>query len=179
MPTAERLDPSKDCPLAGALADRLRAARDGLTTRWLERIAARVSIGRDRVFPGEELLDHIPVLIDGIADYVENPAEEVAADAPVVAKAMELGELRYVQCFDAYQLFKDRVVWFGRFAAGTRVEAVALGMRTRLKTSAGVGLKLLLGQNLGLRVDLEGTYLFGAPGVGDELTLWVGPIGRW
>ena len=107
MRTAERRDPSKDCPLARALAERLRAARDELTTRWLERIAARVSIGRDRVFPGEELLDHIPLLIDGIADYVENPAEEVAADAPVVAKAMELGELRYVQGFDAYQLFKE------------------------------------------------------------------------
>jgi signal transduction histidine kinase len=82
-------------------------ARADLTTRWLERISARVSIGRNRVFPGEELLDHIPLLIDGIADYVENPAEEVAADAPVVAKAMELGELRYAQGFDAYQLFKE------------------------------------------------------------------------
>jgi len=100
-------DLSSDCPLAGALASRLRSGRAELTTRWLERIAARVSIGRDRVFPGEELLDHIPLLIDGIADYVENPAEEVAADAPVVAKAMELGELRYAQGFDAYQLFKE------------------------------------------------------------------------
>ena len=88
----DRKDLSRDCPLAGALANRLRAAREELTRRWLERIAARVSIGRDRVFPGEELLDHIPLLIDGIADYVEDPAEEIAADAPVVAKAMELGK---------------------------------------------------------------------------------------
>ncbi|HKW47832.1 MAG TPA: ATP-binding protein [Gemmatimonadaceae bacterium] len=100
-------DLSRDCPLARALASRLHAAREELTRRWLDRIAARVSIGLERVFPGEELLDHIPLLIDGIADYVENPAEEVAADAPVVAKAMELGELRYVQGFDAYQLFKE------------------------------------------------------------------------
>ena len=107
MRVDDRKDLSRDCPLAGALANRLRAARDGLTRRWLERIAARVSIGLDRVFPGEELLDHIPLLIDGIADYVENPADEIAADAPVVAKAMELGELRYVQGFDAYQLFKE------------------------------------------------------------------------
>lgn len=107
VPARDRQDPSSDCPLAAALASRLRSERAELTRRWLERIAARVSIGRDRVFPGEELLDHIPLLIDGIADYVENPAEEVAADAPVVAKAMELGELRYVQGFDAYQLFKE------------------------------------------------------------------------
>jgi signal transduction histidine kinase len=107
VPADERKDPFKDCPLAAVLADQLRLARAELTTRWLERIAARVSIERTRVFPGEELLDHIPLLIDGIADYVENPAEEVVADAPVVAKAMELGELRYVQGFDAYQLFKE------------------------------------------------------------------------
>lgn len=107
MRVDDRTDLSRDCPLAGALANRLRSAREELTKRWLDRIAARVSIGRDRVFPGEELLDHIPLLIEGIADYVENPADEVAADAPVVAKAMELGELRYVQGFDAYQLFKE------------------------------------------------------------------------
>ncbi len=102
-----RRDVFRDCPLAAALANRLRFGREELTRRWLDRIGARVSIGLDRVFPGAELLDHIPLLIDGIADYVENPAEEVAADAPVVAKAMELGELRYVQGFDAYQLFKE------------------------------------------------------------------------
>ena len=107
MPAYEYKDLARDCPLAGALAARLRSARAELTTRWLERIAARVAIERDRVFPGDELLDHIPLLIDGIADYVENPAEGAAADAPVVAKAMELGELRYVQGFDAYQLFKE------------------------------------------------------------------------
>jgi len=107
VPAYEYKDLARDCPLAGALAARLRSARAELTTRWLERIAARVAIERDRVFPGDELLDHIPLLIDGIADYVENPAEGVAADAPVVAKAMELGELRYVQGFDAYQLFKE------------------------------------------------------------------------
>jgi signal transduction histidine kinase len=100
-------DLTADCPLAAVLASRLRSARAELTTRWLERISARVAIDRDRVFPGEELLDHIPLLIDGIADYVEDPADEVAADAPVVAKAMELGELRYTQGFDAYQLFKE------------------------------------------------------------------------
>jgi signal transduction histidine kinase len=100
-------DLTTDCPLAAVLASRLRSARAELTTRWLERIAARVAIERDRVFPGDELLDHIPLLIDGIADYVENPADVVVGDAPVVAKAMELGELRYVQGFDAYQLFKE------------------------------------------------------------------------
>ena len=100
-------EPNASCPLATPLAQRLRAQRDHLTLRWLERIAARVSIDRNRVFPSDELLDHVPLLIDGIADYVENPAEEIAADVPVVAKAMELGELRYSQGFDAYQILKE------------------------------------------------------------------------
>jgi signal transduction histidine kinase len=106
-PSTDALDLSASCPLAGPLAQRLRAARDELTTRWLERIVARVSVERNRVFPSDDLLDHVPLLVDAIADYIEDPAEEIAADVPVVAKAMELGQLRYSQGFDAYQIFKE------------------------------------------------------------------------
>ena len=95
------------CPLAQPLAQALRDSRAALTTRWLERIVARVAVERNRVFPSNDLLDHVPLLIAGIADYVENPAEEIAAHVPVVAKAMELGELRYTQGFDAYEIFKE------------------------------------------------------------------------
>jgi signal transduction histidine kinase len=98
---------SADCPLAGALSRRLRAAREEVTGRWLERISARVSIDANRVFPTEELLDHIPLLIDGIAAFIENPADEIVADIPVIAKARELGELRYRQGFDAYEILKE------------------------------------------------------------------------
>ncbi|MFL5467556.1 MAG: hypothetical protein ACJ79N_10845, partial [Gemmatimonadaceae bacterium] len=77
-----------DCPLAGVLSERLRRARHDLTSQWLERIASRVSLDPNRVFPTNELLDHVPLLIDGVADYVKNPAAEIAIDMPVVAKAM-------------------------------------------------------------------------------------------
>lgn len=96
-----------DCPLAHALADRVRVACDELTARWLERIAARVALDPNRVFPSEELLDHVPLLITGIADYLEDPAHEIGADVPVVAKAMELGELRHGQGFDVYEILKE------------------------------------------------------------------------
>lgn len=98
---------SADCPLAAILTDRLRAARGELTARWLERISSRVSIDANQVFPTADLLDHVPLLIDGIAAYIEDPADEIAADIPVIAKARELGELRYRQGFDAYQIFKE------------------------------------------------------------------------
>jgi hypothetical protein len=45
--------------------------------------------------------------MDRIADYMEDPADEISADAPVTAKAIELGELRYSQGFDAHQILKE------------------------------------------------------------------------
>jgi len=96
-----------DCPLAGVLAERLRVARHDLTTKWLDRIASRVSLEPNRVFPTQELLDHVPLLIDGVADYVKDPTAELATHMPVVSKAMELGELRHQQGFDAYEILKE------------------------------------------------------------------------
>lgn len=101
------MDISEDCPLARVLAQRMRDARSELTEHWLYRINARVTLDVTRVFPTEDLLDHVPLLVDGIANYLESPANEVSADAPVVAKAMELGELRYTQGFDAYEILKE------------------------------------------------------------------------
>ena len=89
------------------LADRLRDSRRELARRWLERIADRVAIDKKEIFPTEELLDHVPLLIDGIADYLQDPVNEVSADMPVVSKAMELGALRHKQGFDAYQILKE------------------------------------------------------------------------
>lgn len=96
-----------DCPLAGVLAQRLRDDRDQLTQRWLDRIAARVTVDRNHIFPTDELLDHVPLLVDGLADYMEDPADEISAEVPVVAKAMELGELRLAQGFSAHEILKE------------------------------------------------------------------------
>jgi signal transduction histidine kinase len=98
---------SAECPLAEVLAERLRGARNELVTTWLNRIIARVAIDANRVFPSEDLLDHVPLLIDSIASYLEDPADEVSADAPLLAKAMELGELRHGQRFEVYQILKE------------------------------------------------------------------------
>ncbi|MEX2581640.1 MAG: sensor histidine kinase [Gemmatimonadota bacterium] len=130
-----------ECPLAGILAQRLREARDGMTQRWLDRIAARVTLSPDVIFPSEELLDHVPLLIDGIADYLEDPADEISADVPVIAKAMELGELRQTQGFSANEILKEYEILGGvlfSFLVGTvdsveeqcsRGELLACGQR--------------------------------------------------
>lgn len=98
---------SANCPLAGALAQRLRDEREDLIERWLERIKARVTLQENEIFPTQAILDHVPLLVEGIADYLEDPVEEITADIPVIAKAMELGELRHEQGFDAYEILKE------------------------------------------------------------------------
>src|SRR5512132_1965838 len=96
-----------NCTLATALADRMRSSSEELTHRWLDRISARVQMDPNRIFPTDALLDHVPLLILGIADYIENPGQVILSDVPVVAKAMELGELRFSQGFDEYEVLKE------------------------------------------------------------------------
>jgi signal transduction histidine kinase len=103
----------ENCTLAKALADRMRSSSEDLTRRWLDRIGARVRLDPNRVFPTDALLDHMPMLILGIADYIENPDKVILSDVPIVAKAMELGGLRFSQGFDEYELLKEYEIFGG------------------------------------------------------------------
>ena len=105
--------PFDNCKLAKALADTMRASSEELTRRWLDRISSRVRLDPNRIFPTDALLDHVPLLILGIADYIENPGKVILSDVPVVAKAMELGELRFSQGFDEYQVLKEYEIFGG------------------------------------------------------------------
>lgn len=98
---------STENTLTAALARTLRDGSALLSRRWLERIAERANIEPDRVFPTPTLLDDVPRVIEGIADYVENPVHEVGADTLVITKAIELGALRFRQGFDLYEILKE------------------------------------------------------------------------
>ncbi|MDP9203561.1 MAG: HAMP domain-containing histidine kinase [Gemmatimonadota bacterium] len=111
--TADADLPVESCTLAKVLADRMRSNRDDLTHRWLQRISARVTLYPNRIFPTDALLNHVPLLILGIADYIENPEKVILSEVPVVAKAMELGELRFSQGFDEYELLKEYEIFGG------------------------------------------------------------------
>lgn len=118
-----------DCPLADVLSLRLIASREELTKRWLDRISTRVSVDQNRIFPTRDLLDHVPILIDGIAAYVADPASVVSSDMAVVDKARELGALRHAQGFDQYQILKEfeilggiLLTFVGEVADGSDVE---------------------------------------------------------
>jgi signal transduction histidine kinase len=104
MESAESEYPTE---LAALLADRLREAKRDLVTRWLERIKARVTLNANEVFPSESLLNHVPLLIEGIATYVASPSADLHGEDPVGPKAMELGALRHEQGFDAYEILKE------------------------------------------------------------------------
>lgn len=102
--------PPSDGTLRSVVAATLRAERESIVQRWLERISARVTISRNDVFPTDDLLNHVPILLDGIADFLEHPEGELNTTVPVTAKAMELGALRHSQGFDAYQILKEHEI---------------------------------------------------------------------
>ena len=101
------MDQTEICPLAVTFASAIRAARSDLTKRWLDRILAHASLDPNRVFPTEELLDHVPLLLDGIAAYMEDPSAVLQSDTVAVDKARELGALRHSQGFDAFEILKE------------------------------------------------------------------------
>ncbi|HUF31189.1 MAG TPA: ATP-binding protein [Gemmatimonadaceae bacterium] len=93
--------------LSELAAKRLCDSRMELTARWLERIVARVSVPPERVFPTDDLLDHMPLLIEGIAKHLADPSDPISGNGGVVDRARELGALRYTQGFSEHQLQKE------------------------------------------------------------------------
>ena len=90
--------------ISGRLSDESRS----LSLRWLERLSDLLEVDRKDIFPTDELLDHIPHLIQEIAKYVLSPAaEEVASNSAVVSKARELGMLRHAQHASVHQLLRE------------------------------------------------------------------------
>ena len=90
------------------IAARMTAERLSLSAKWLGRLRELLTVAANDVFPSEQLLDHIPSLVDEIAGYLAAPAEEaIAANAAVMDKARELGMLRYKQRASAHQLLHE------------------------------------------------------------------------
>lgn len=93
---------------SNALAAKLRSAQRDLAAQWLDDLRAILPVATEDVFPGAQLLDHIPELITEIANYVGGPDNEaIAANTLVMTKAAELGELRYQQRASVHQLLRE------------------------------------------------------------------------
>jgi signal transduction histidine kinase len=90
------------------IAGRISAERLTLSSLWLGRLRTVLTVSANDVFPSEQLLDHIPSLVDEIAGYVAAPEdEEIAANAAVMDKARELGQLRHGQHASVHQLLHE------------------------------------------------------------------------
>jgi signal transduction histidine kinase len=93
---------------AEALSVRLSSAQRDLARRWLDELNALLVVEKRDIFPGDQMLDHIPQLIAEIAGFVRAPgAEAIAANTAVMAKAAELGELRFAQRATVHQLLRE------------------------------------------------------------------------
>lgn len=90
------------------VADRMAAEAISLSAEWLTRLKELVPVAANDVFPSDQILDHIPLLIGEIARYLQAPEEEeIAANAVVIDKARELGALRHEQQASVHQLLRE------------------------------------------------------------------------
>jgi signal transduction histidine kinase len=118
----------------GAIAARIAAERLTIASRWLARLRELLTVTANEVFPSEQLLDHIPSLVEEISGYLAAPAdEEIAANAAVMAKARELGHLRHRQRATAHQLLHEYEI------LGEILEAFLLEETERLGLKPSVG----------------------------------------
>jgi signal transduction histidine kinase len=93
---------------AGVVADAILHERYPIAAQWLARLNEILDVDPQRVFPSEQLLDHIPLVIAEIAAYLSAPAsEEIAANTAVIDKARELGSLRHTQRASVHQLLRE------------------------------------------------------------------------
>src|SRR4051812_23868777 len=107
------------------IAGRVDAERLTLASRWLARLREMLTVAANDVFPSEQLLDHIPSLVQEIAAYIAAGAdEEIAANAAVMEKARELGQLRHRQRASAHQLLHEYEI-LGEILEGFLVDETA------------------------------------------------------
>jgi signal transduction histidine kinase len=93
---------------AERIAERMARESQSLAAQWLERLAELLPLDAHAIFPTTDLLDHIPLLIEQIADYLRAPAErEIAVNTAVIGKAQELGQLRYRQQASVHQILRE------------------------------------------------------------------------
>ncbi len=90
------------------IAERIRVEHRALAARWFDRLLDLLPVDAREVFPTENLLDHVPLLILEISAYLAAPEEgAIAANTAVLDKARELGALRFSQRASLHQLLRE------------------------------------------------------------------------
>ena len=90
------------------LAEKLRQSSVAISDQWLQKLEDVVNEDTRDVFPTEQYLDHIPLMIEEIANVLERAEDELAlANSLIDRKAMELGALRHQQKATVNQLLRE------------------------------------------------------------------------
>src|SRR5579864_8086208 len=93
---------------ASVMSLRVASESRTLAARWLVRLKEILTVAANEVFASDQLLDHIPSLVEEIAAYLCAPTDnEIAANAAVMSKARELGILRHEQNASVHQLLHE------------------------------------------------------------------------
>ena len=66
---------------ASVIAARIASERLTLAARWLERLREMLTVTANDVFPSDQLLDHIPSLVQEISRYLAAPEAEALCRA--------------------------------------------------------------------------------------------------
>lgn len=91
-----------------AIGVRIQEEQRALASEWLQRLVAIVAVEPNAVFATDELLDHVPGLIEAIGRFVAAPgAEDIGANAVVIDKARDLGQIRHAQQASVHQVLRE------------------------------------------------------------------------
>jgi signal transduction histidine kinase len=116
-----------------AIADRIEASHELLASRWLQDLKRVVPLAENDIFPGDQLLGGMPVLIRELAVFLRAPgAQAIAANAVVTAAATELGRLRYTQHASVHQVLREYRALRTAIAEFIKEETQRLQLRPRV-----------------------------------------------
>ena len=92
--------------LASFLADRIQDRAVDITRAWVDILVERLGEEPERVLPSESILNHIPLVLREIADFIRNPDDD-----PITEFVMEdlgaLAELRRRQGFSIEEILTE------------------------------------------------------------------------
>jgi signal transduction histidine kinase len=88
------------------LADRIATRSEALTRDWIDILRDQLEVDARDVFPSDDLLNHIPDILDRVAAFIADP-ETALLEALVVEDLSRLADLRRRQGFGVRELLRE------------------------------------------------------------------------
>ncbi len=89
-------------------ADRLNQESEQITRHWVERLSAQLAVHPQRVLPHQDLLDHIPEILNKAAEFLLAPEpEKITAEQVVTDEMRNIAHLRRVQGYTMQEIIRE------------------------------------------------------------------------